>query len=265
MSSEFVDTHEDGRRLVRVDSAQEQVAYMLSRFGDPARWSVLSQRIEVTPDARDVERVEVELTSGDRICVRFVTGDDDPFDPTDTEDTTTFLDTIMEAATSFSTANPPHHPGTLARFPVPSTRHAEAVAVPMPVLAVNNGERGLYAPPRFVAVGFRTLEPIGVGEFPKFDPEDWPPARLGDWPPPRLGERHPLQLQGTIQRFSACWHRVIAAWFDRASGAPSDLEADIAESLTYHALLDPPGLLPYYELLNPDFAAWVSTTGRSAR
>jgi len=249
---------EEGPRLIRVDSAQEQVAYMLSRFGDPARWSVVSQRIEQAPDARDVERVEVELASGDRIDVRFVTGDDDPEEP---EDTTTFLDAIMEAATAFSVANPPHHPGTLARFPVPSERHVQTVAVPLPVLAVSEGARGLFAPPRFVALGFQTLEPIGVGDFPGFDPEHWPPPRLGDWPPRHLDQLHRLQVAGTIQRFSACWHRVLTAWFDRSRKIPDGLAFDIAESLSYRAMLDLPELARYYDRLNPAFAAWIAKRG----
>lgn len=255
--------HDPG--LVRVDSGQEQVAYMLSRFGDPATWSVVFQRLEQAPGNRDVERVQVERASGERVDIRFVTGDDDPFDTTEPEDTTAFLNGVIEAATAFSGANPPHHPGTLARFPVASRRHEQAVAVPMPVLAVSDGTRGLFAPPRFVVIGFHTLEPIGVGEFPGFNPDDWPPVRLGDWPPASLAGRHPLQLQGAIQRFSACWHRVIAAWFDREGDAPSGLDSDIAESLEYRAMLDLPELLAYYDRLNPAFAAWLSNRNVTAR
>ena len=251
-------------RLIRVDSAQEQVAYLLSRFGDPATWSVVSQRIQQTPDLRDVEYVEIELTSGERTDLRFVTADDDPFDPAEPEDTTIFLDAVMETATAFAAANPPHHPGTLARFPVPSERYERTLAVPMPVLAVSASGRGLFAPPRFVALGFPSLQAVGVGEFPGFDPETWPPPRLGDWPPPNLAELHPLQVQGTIQRFSACWHRVLRAWFDRDGPLPVDLAADIAQSLSYRAMLDLPGISPYYDRLNPAFAKWVARIGAEA-
>lgn len=265
MSDGIVHDAEEASGFVLVDSGQEQVAYMLSRFGDPATWSVVSQGLEQASGDRDVERVQVQRASGERIDIRFVTGDHDPFDPTEPEDTTAFLDEIIEVATAFSSANPPHHPGTLARFPVPSERHEQAVAVPMPVLAVSDGTRGLFAPPRFVVIGFQTLKPIGVGEFPGFDPEDWPPVRLGDWPPASLAEHLPLQLQGMIQRFSACWHRVIAAWFDREGDAPTGLDSDIEESLAYRTMLDLPGLLTYYDRLNPAFAAWLSNRNVTAR
>lgn len=243
--------------FVRADSAEEQVAYMLARFGDPATWTVVSQRIDQAPDGRDIEQVQVELSAGDRADVSFVTGEDDPFAPAESSDATAFLDTIMQVATAFSQANPPHHPGTLARFPVPSAGHAGALALPMAVHAVGDGVRGLFAPPRFVVVDFRTVDAIGVGEFPGFDPEDWPPSRLGEWPPQALNGLHRLQLQGTIQRFSACWHRVLTAWFDRSESVPDDLASDISESLGYRDSLDLPEFRPYYDRLNPVFAHWI--------
>jgi hypothetical protein len=163
----------------------------------------------------------------------------------------------MTAATAFSEANPPHHPGTLARFPVPSRSFAGALALAMPVLAVSNGGRGLFAPPRVVVVNFKTLDAIGVGEFPGFEPEHWPPSRLGDWPPPNAQAQHPIQLQGTIQRFSACWYRVLTGWFEQSSTVPDDLASDISESLRSRELLELPDFLPYYDRLNMAFATWL--------
>jgi hypothetical protein len=254
-----------GPRLIRVDSAQEQIAYLLSRYGDPATWSVVSQRIQQAPDGRDVEQVEIEFAGGGRAEVRFVTSDDDPFDPAEPEDTTVFLDAVIEAAAAFGAANPPQHPGTMARFPVPSERYERTLAVPMPVLAVSEDGRGLFAPPRYVALAFPSLEPVGVGEFPGFDPERWPPQRLGAWPPPQMAELHHLQIQGTIQRFSACWHRILNAWFDHSGTISADLTTDIAEALSYRALLDLETFFPYYDKLNPNFAAWVGRIVASSR
>lgn len=247
----------DTPRYIRAESGQEQVAYMLSRFGDPATWSTISQQVDQAPDGRDVEHVTVELATGDRVNVSFVANDDDPFDVPDPVDTTGFLDAVMQAATTFSESNPPHHPGTLARFPVPSAGFTRALALPMPVLAVRDGVRGLFAPPRLVVVDFRTLDAIGVGEFPGFEPQHWPPPRLGDWPPPGLHALLPLQLQGTIQRFSACWHRVLSAWFERPATVPNDLAEDIAESLEYRQTLDLSAFLSYYQRLNPTFERWL--------
>lgn len=257
---------EGGRgRFVRADSGEEQIAYMLSRFGDPATWSVVSQQVDQASDGRGVEHVQIELATGDRVDVSFVTKDDDnPFDPEEPLNTTGFLDAVMQAATEFSKANPPHHSGTLARFPVPSVGFAGALAIPMPVLAASDGVRGLFAPPRVVVIDFKTLDAIGVGEYPGFDPAQWPPPRLGDWPPSNVPSRHRLQLQGTIQRFSACWHRVLTAWFDRTGTSLDDLQSDVVESLEYRGMLDLPGFLPYYDRLNASFAQWIRGHAESA-
>ncbi|MBA3274498.1 MAG: hypothetical protein H0T72_01795 [Chloroflexia bacterium] len=256
-----------GHRLVRVDSADEQYAWMLARFGDPALWSVVSQMVEVMPDGRDAERVEISLQAGASALITFVSNDeDDSFDaPVVDEDGTGFLDRIMESASAFSESNPPHHPGTLARFPVPSAGYANALSVPMPVLALEGGRRGLYAPPRVVVIDYGSGDARGAGEFPGFDPERWPPERLGDWPPSTLAGMHRLQLQGTIMRFSAVWNRVLKAWFAKEIMDSPELTAEVAEALRTRATLDLPGFIPHYDRLNPVFAKWLdrhSVTGR---
>jgi hypothetical protein len=249
-----------GATLVRVDSAEEQYAYMLSRFGDPDGWSVTSQMFDVASDGRDVEHVDIQPVGGAPIRVTFVSARDDAFfdGPVVDEDATQFLDRMMEAASTFSMENPPHHPGTLARFPVPSASYANALALPMPVVAVDSGRRGLYAPPRVVVIDNATGEAKGVGEFPGFDPEHWPPPRLGDWPPPSIRAMHRLQLQGTIMRFSALWNRVLRAWFAKDIMDSPDLTSDVQEALTMRARLDLPAMLPYYDRLNPVFAKWLA-------
>jgi hypothetical protein len=177
----------DRGQLVRVDSAEEQYAYMLAHFGDPGTWEVTSQQFERAPDGREVETVDVRASGGDTSRVCFVSRrSESPFEIPEETSGTEFLDTVMESAFAFSTENPPHHPGTMARFPVPSASYANSLAVPLPVLAVDSGRRGLYAPPRVVVLAFDTLQARGVGEFPGFEPENWPPERLGDWPPPEL-------------------------------------------------------------------------------
>ncbi len=247
-------------RPIRVDSADEQYAYMLARFGDPAKWSVQSQMFEVTVDGRESERVDLSLESGATASVTFVSSEeDDSFDsPNVDEDGTGFLDRVMESSFAFSEANPPHHPGTLARFPVPSAGYANALSVLMPVLALEGGKRGLYAPPRVVVIDYGTGDARGVGEFPGFDPERWPPERLGDWPPQTLAGMHRLQLQGTIMRFSAVWNRILRAWFAKEIMDSPDLTADVAEALESRVILDLPELLAYYDRLNPVFARWLA-------
>jgi hypothetical protein len=250
----------NGPHLVRVDSADEQYAYMLARFGDPALWSVAAQMVDMTADGREAERVEVTLASGESVPVTFVAspGDDSFDNPVVDEDGTGFLDRVMETASAFSETNPPHHPGTMARFPVPSAGYANALAVAMPVLALDAGKRGLYAPPRVVVIDQLTGEARGVGEFPGFDPEQWPPERLGDWPPASLTALHRLQLQGTIMRFSAVWQRVLHAWFAKEIMDSPDLTAEIVEAVRLRAMLDLPGMVACYERLNPVFARWLT-------
>ena len=244
--------------LVRVESAEEQYAYMLARFGDPAGWSVSSQRLGVTTGGRDVERVEVALATGDNLTLEFVGArEGEIFDESGGGDSTGFLDLVMETAATFSRENPPHHPGTIVRFPVPSASYTQALALPMPVLAVDGGQRGLFAPPRVVVIDFRSNEVRGVGEFPGFDPDDWPPPRLGDWPPATIAAMHRQQLQGTIMRFSALWKRVLDAWFETDVADSASLAAEIEEALDLRARLDVPEMAPYYDRLNPIFARWL--------
>lgn len=247
---------------VRIDSAEEQYAYLLAHYGGPQHWTVVDQRLRQTDDGRDMERVSLRTSAGELVHVTFVASDDDFLgeqEHLDSDGGTAFLARVMETAFSFSAENPPHHPGTLARFPVPSIQYQRAIAVPMPVLAVDNGRRGLYAPPRVVVINFDSGEPVGVGEFPGFDPERWPPERLGDWPPQATREVDPRQLEGIIARTSACWKRVLDAWFGASEDLDSDLPGDIREILSFRAVLDVPALLPFYDRLNPGFARWLES------
>ncbi len=250
--------------LIRVESAEEQYAYMLARFGDPAGWSITSQRFDSDPEGRDVERVELTLGTGDTMTVGFVAAREDPlFETGEPDDGTEFLDRVMETASTFSRENPPHHPGTLARFPVPSAGYANALAVPMPVLAVDRDGRGLFAPPRVVVVGLGSFDVLGVTEYPGFDPDHWPPARVSNWPPPSVSTMHRQQLQGTIMRFSALWKRVVQAWFDQESPDSAALAREVEEALDIRSRIDAPEMVPYYDRLNPAFARWLGQRSRN--
>jgi hypothetical protein len=248
--------------VIRVDSAEEQYAYLTATLGAPANWEVISQTWSSLESGEPIELATLRLRSGDTITVRFgaVFEDDDSFGGSPENDehpSTGWLDDVMEKAVKFSEANPPHHPGTVARFPVPAAGYANALSVPMGLIAHDGLQPALYAPPRIVAVNKDDLEPIGVGEFPGFDPEFWPPQRLSDWPLPSLRGVAPEQLQGMIERFSACWSRVIAAWFANDPGAHPFLADDIRAAQEYRALLDPVSMELYTERMNPAFAKWV--------
>lgn len=246
-----------GHPVIYVESEPEQRAWLVATFGEEDRWSIVSETVSFV-DGQQREVLEIELSSGDRIHA--------PFGEAAAEDAlaggrdrTTEMDDLMEHASNFAEANPPHHPGSLPRFPVPATGYTGAVAIPMPVLAVDaSGVRGLYAPPRQVIIRRDDRSLVGVGEFPGFDPQYWPPPRLGDWPPTQLRGIPAAQLQATIARFSACWSRVMDAWFGGVTDPGPELVADIKESLYRRAFLDLMTLLPYYDRLNPAFAAWLT-------
>lgn len=246
---------------VRIDSAEEQYAYLLACLGGPEQWTVVDQRLGTATDGRDMEVVSVRMSPDGLKTIAFVTSDEDDFLDGEVqfraENATGYLETLMETASTFSAANPPHHPGTLARFPVPSAQYRHAVAIPMPVLAVEDGRRGLYAPPRVVVIDVRSGEPVGVGEYPGFDPEQWPPERLGDWPPPATLDLGQPRLEGMIARMSACWKRVLDGWFESEPVLDVDLPADIQHSLELRKIMDLPEFLPYYDKLNPGFARWL--------
>lgn len=242
-----------GAPTIRADSVAEQFAWLAWKFSDRNEWSVEA----VTYGERDGAELETMtvLADGERQDVSFdVTALRDR--DVESADVTLVLDRIMRAATEFAEQNPPHHPGSIARFPVPWDAYRGSLAVPMTVLAVDNGARGLFAPPRVVGITFATLEPFGVGEYPGFEPENWPPERLGDWPPPGLAAMSISVLQGMIGRFSACWMRLLDGWF--GAGAYSYRGVDARDAVELLVKLDLPEMLPYYRRLCPTFWTWLN-------
>lgn len=252
------------REIVYVDSGDEQVAWLVARFGPQGTWSVRDQRVATLDNGIAVERASLSTALGD-VEVEF--RDATPQIVSFTEevperDRTGTLDVVMERAATFASENPPHHPGSLPRFPVPIEHYGEAVGVPLPILAVDDlGRQGLYAPPRLAVVTWATQEPVGVREFPGFDPENWPPRRLSDWPVPGAARLVPEQLEATIMRFSACWSRVIDAWFGDRDAVTEVLRADVAEALRWREVLDPPAMAAVYREMNPRFADWLDRIG----
>lgn len=245
--------------IVYIDSDVEQEAWLIATFGTQEEWRADSQTWQATGDGERLEVLEIVRASGERVSVPFAEATPDDSLAGEGRDRTGEMEELMHRAGEFAAANPPHHPGSLARFPVPSPSYANAVAVPMAVLAVDGeGARGLFAPPRQVAISREDGSLIGVGEFPGFDPEHWPPPRLGDWPPPQAARTPNGQLQAMIARFSACWSRVLDAWFAGVVEANAVLRADIREGMHRRSFLDLMEMLSYYDQLNPVFAKWLN-------
>ena len=256
------------REIVFVDSAEEQIAYLIARLGPQGSWSVRDQSVATRDGGESVERASLSTPCGD---IELEFRDATPARISFTEefvetDRTGVLDAVMEQASTFAAENPPHHPGSLPRFPVPIEHYQGAVGVPMPILAVDDlGRRGLFSPPRMAVLMWDTHEPVGVREFPDFDPENWPPRRLGDWPAPQTARITPEQLEATIKRFSACWSRVIDAWFAGQEDVDVEpaLHADMQEALSLRRVLDPESMEPVYRRMNTRFAEWLDRVAAS--
>ncbi len=239
---------------VRLDSPEEGQSFLAAYPAPDGPWTVTS-RLLVTAGDRTEDHVTLRSAGGlSQAVVRF--------------DVTSFasaaersserppaLDDLLQRAAAFARENGPHHPGELPRFPVPSARYPGRVEVPLAILAVDHGHRGLYAPARVVVLAYPDGEPHGVGDFPGFDPDHWPPPRLGDWPPEGVRGLDPPRLQGTVARFGACWRRLLDAWFGTDYPQRGD---EAAEARALMARLDPPGMEAVYQRLGPQFWGWLT-------
>ncbi|MCA9832594.1 MAG: hypothetical protein KC435_01475 [Thermomicrobiales bacterium] len=249
----------DLQPIVYIDSDVEQAAWIYATFGPDGTWQTVSQTMRPSADGTLQEILEIQPVGGESVFVPFMEASPDESLEGTGIDRTGVIEDVMHIAAQYAEANPPHHPGSLPRFPIPARSYEHALVVPMAILAVDDtGRRGLYAPPRQVVLSVTDNSLIGFGDFPGFDPEEWPPARVGDWPPHALSHMPEQQMQGVIQRFSCCWSRVLEAWFNRDGDEKSDvLRADVVESLRYRALLDAPGFEELYVRLNPEFERWL--------
>ena len=241
---------------VRVDSVAEEYAYIAAYPGAGGPWEVVRQDLARLAEG-PVDRLLVRAPAGDEAEVHFAVGSffGTPGVTRLGGPTTELLDRLMRTAEEFARANGPHHPGSLPRFPVPSARYPGRVEVPLAVLAVDAGRRGLYAPPRVVTLDYASGEPFGVGEFPGFAPDAWPPARLGDWPPPAVAGFDRVRLQGAVSRLSACTTRLIDAWL--AGDTYPHLPDDASEVLALLGVLDLPPTVRLYRQLNPAYVSWL--------
>jgi hypothetical protein len=162
----------------------------------------------------------------------------------------------MQAGHELAKTEGPLHPGSQPQYPVPSDTYSGAVAIPLAILALDQGTRGLYAPPRIAVVRWPSAQPVGVGDAPDFDPERWPPPRLGDWPPEAIRDWDPTRLAGAIERFTAIWGRLLDTWF---GGDPyPQLDDEKREARLLLNWLVPPAMTEVYARLSPRFWDWLS-------
>ncbi len=238
---------------IRVASLAEAEGFLTAYPSAGGRWEIVS-RIQLSVDGRDEEHVTLrDPVGGQTGVVRFA------LEPGDRREDggevgPPHLDDLLRRAAEFARASGPQHPGIVPRFPIPSAAFPNRIAVPLAILAVDQGRRGLYAPAKVVVLDFPAGTPHGIGDEATFDPEHWPPPRLGDWPPPGIRGVDSGQLQGMVIRFAGCWLRLLDRWSrgDRVH----DSSGEAAEAYALLARLDPPGMIPVYQRLNPAFWQW---------
>jgi len=240
---------------VRIDSVAEENAYLTAWPPAAGTWERVEQLLAPGSNGPE-DHLTVRAPDGTTPVVRFAVasfyGNPEVSLATPGERVVA----AMRAGHDLAKTEGPLHPGSLPQYPVPSESYAGTVAVPLPILAADAGQRGLYAPPRIAVVRWPSAEAVGVGDAPGFDPSQWPPPRLGDWPPPAVRDWEPHRLAGTIERFSAVWSRLLDAWF---GGEPyPHLEDEKREARLLLERLVPSALLEIYAALSPRFWAWLT-------
>lgn len=242
-----------GRSLatVRANSVEEREAYLLAYPSPAGPWRVTGRTLVGGRHGAE-EHVALVAPDGTVAAVRFAPmAEDAASTPPGAA-----LDALMERAVAWAKEHEPTHPGVLPRFPVPAAGYPGRVAVPLALLAVDDARRpGLYGPTRSVILSFPDGEVTGAVDAPGFDPERWPPPRLGPWPPVGLADLDQTRLAATVHRFSALWERLLAAFL--AGAADPYRAAEAAEALRLLARLDPPPMVAVYQTMNLRFWSWL--------
>ncbi len=239
----------------RVDSAGEAAALLGAWPAPSGPWRVAGEIPFSGPAGRE-NHLRLSAPGGEAGMLRLSV---DAVRET-TEEPGAALDALMKAALDWAKENEPTHPGALPRFPVPAEGYPGRVAVPLALVAVDDRRRaGLYGFTRSVILSFPDGAVTGATDAPGFDPDRWPPPRLGAWPPPGLDGMGRERLTATITRFAALWTRLLSARLAEADYRHRTDEA--VEALALLARLDPPGTIAAYRALNPEFWAWLEEPG----
>jgi len=244
------------RSMVRVDSLREAYAYVDAYPHGSGPWVIVSET-RSSRDGGGTMTLELSAPDADGMSVDFdistfgATGGKQRFGV----EPTTALDELMSGVAEYVAVNPPFHPGSLPRFPIPSLRYPGRVEVPIAILAAgDDGRPALFAPARLVVVSLTDGQPYGIGEYPGFDPDLWPPERLGDWPPPATTTLPRRQLAGMVARFNGVWLRLLEAATAKATYPNVLNEQGEARSLLVS--LETPAMAGIYRSSNSSF--WES-------
>jgi hypothetical protein len=242
---------------VRVDSVAEEYAFLAAYPAPSGPWRIAGQALFVGPDGPE-DHLRLEAPGGESGVLRVAVGSFHGSESRALARPGAALDGLLEAAVAWAKENEPTHPGVLPRFPVPAAGYPGRVAVPLAFVAADDARRaGLFGPTRVVVVGFPDGAVAGAADAPDFDPDDWPPARLGPWPPPGLDGIGRDRLAATVSRFSAVWTRLLAAYL--AGEEYPHRRDEATEALALLARLDPPAMTGAYRAIGPRFWAWLET------
>jgi hypothetical protein len=243
-----------GSPAVRVDSVGEEYAYVVAWPAYNGAWERVSQIL--APGAHGPEdHLTLRSPDGVTAVVRFAIGS---FFGRSAEPGATPGQRVMAAMRAgheLARAEGPLHPGTTPLYPLPAPSHAGSVAVPLPIVGVDAGRRGLYAPPRIAVVRWPSAVAVGVGDAPGFDPRRWPPSFLGDWPPPTVLAWDTTRRAGVIERFTAIWGRLLDVRFG-GEDYPERVD-EMREARHLLNWLVPPPMRDLLAELSPDFWRWV--------
>lgn len=239
---------------IRVDSPEEEEAYVAAWPHPRGAWAPAG--FVFVPGIPSTQKhLALRAPDESTTTVRFLVGSYHDAQRPQDQRPARRVESIMRAGHALAKAEGPLHPGTLPLYPVPAPSHPGAVTVPLPVLAIDAGQRWLYAPPRFAVVRWPSADPVGVGDMPDFSPDTWPPPRLGDWPPVTVRDWDQGRLAGAIARFTAIWGRLLDLWFGAAPYLQFNDER--LEALLLLGLLVPEPMLATYARLSATYWAWV--------
>ena len=239
---------------LRVDSQEEEFAYIAAWPHPDGAWKPMGW-VFVPGIPSTQKHFAIGAPDGTVTTIRFLVGSYHDATRPAPERPAQRVEAAMRAGHELAKAEGPLHPGSMPQYPVPSPAHAGSVAVPLPILAIDAGRRWLYAPPRIAVVRWPSAEAVGVGDAPGFDPDDWPPARLGAWPPATVRDWDQARLAGAIARFTAIWGRLLDVWF--GGERYPQLEDERFEALLLLGLLTPESMLALYAELSPEFWSWL--------
>jgi hypothetical protein len=142
---------ERGTETVRIDSVAEAYAYFTAWPPPDGPWEHVGQRFAPGP-AGPEDHLTVRAPDGQSAVVRFAIRSFFSYPGEALVAPGEQVAAAMRAGHELAKSEGPLHPGTLPQYPVPSESHSGAVAVPLPILAVDAGQRGLFAPPRIAVV-----------------------------------------------------------------------------------------------------------------